>query len=49
MRPIVTTYDETLVATALIANRPIHPMLVPIPIVCFVGALLTDIAYYETA
>jgi uncharacterized membrane protein len=49
MRPTVTTYDETLVATALIANRPIHPMLVPIPIVCFVGALLTDIAYYETA
>jgi uncharacterized membrane protein len=49
MRPTVTTYDETLVATALIAHRPIHPMLVPIPIVCFVGALLTDIAYYATA
>jgi len=24
-------------------------MLVPVPIVCFVGALLTDIAYYVTA
>jgi len=24
-------------------------MLVPFPIVCFIGALLTDIAYYATA
>src|SRR3569832_1993573 len=35
--------------TAQIAGRPIHPMLVPIPIACFVGALLTDIAYVASA
>lgn len=29
--------------------HPIHPMLVPFPIVCFVGALITDIAYWQTA
>ena len=31
--------------TARIGGHPIHPMLVPFPIVCFVGALCTDIAY----
>ncbi|WP_092028469.1 DUF2231 domain-containing protein [Bradyrhizobium sp. OK095] len=36
-------------STAQIANHPIHPMLVPIPIACFIGALLTDIAYTVTA
>src|SRR5690348_8766591 len=36
-------------STASIARHPIHPMLVPFPIVCFVGALITDIAYAETA
>ena len=36
-------------ATAQIARRPIHPMLVPFPIVCFIGTLLTDIAYWRTA
>jgi len=45
----VTISDERLVSTAQIARHPIHPMLVPVPIVCFVGALLTDIAYYVTA
>jgi uncharacterized membrane protein len=34
-----------LAATAQVARHPIHPMLVPFPIACFVGALLTDIAY----
>ena len=33
----------------LIERRPIHAMLVPFPIVCFTGALLTDIAYWRTA
>lgn len=32
-------------STAQIAGHPIHPMLVPFPIVCFVGALVADIAY----
>lgn len=36
-------------STARIAMHPIHPMLVPFPIVCFVGTLLTDIAYWKTA
>jgi len=36
-------------STARIANHPIHPMLVPFPIACFVGALLTDLAYWRTA
>ena len=35
-------------STARIARHPIHPMLVPFPIVCFVGTLLTDIAYWRT-
>lgn len=36
-------------STAQIAGHPIHPMLVPFPIACFVGALVTDIAYWRTA
>ena len=32
-------------STAKIAGHPIHPMLVPFPIVCFIGALVADIAY----
>ena len=34
---------------ATLHGVPIHAMLVPFPIVCFVGALLTDIAYAKTA
>ena len=48
----MTTYnegDQRVVTTAQIAKHPIHPMLVPVPIVCFIGALLTDIAYFATA
>jgi len=36
-------------STASIAGHPLHPMLVPIPVACFVGTLLTDIAYWQTA
>jgi uncharacterized membrane protein len=36
-------------STAHVARHPIHPMLVPFPIVCFIGALVTDVAYYATA
>ena len=36
-------------STASIAGHPIHPMLVPFPVVCFTGALLTDIAYAGSA
>lgn len=36
-------------STASIAGHPLHAMLVPFPIACFVGALATDIAYAMTA
>ncbi|SDO24317.1 Uncharacterized membrane protein [Methylobacterium phyllostachyos] len=36
-------------STAQVAGHPIHAMLVPIPVVCFVGTLVTDIAYWITA
>lgn len=36
-------------STARIAGHPLHPMLVPFPIVCFVGTLLADLAYWRTA
>jgi uncharacterized membrane protein len=36
-------------STAAIAGHPIHPMLVPFPVVCFTLALLTDIAYWQTS
>jgi uncharacterized membrane protein len=39
----------SLRSTAQIAGHPIHPMLVPFPIVCFIGTLVTDIAYWRTA
>ena len=32
-------------STARIATHPIHPMLVPFPIVCFIGAFVADIIY----
>ena len=43
------TPAENLQPTARIAGHPIHVMLVPVPITCFVGALITDITYYFTA
>ena len=41
--------ESPLRSTAQIAKHPIHPMLVPIPFVCFIGALVTDICYAATA
>ena len=41
--------DENPQSTARIGGHPIHPMLVPIPITCFGGTLLSDIAYWRTA
>jgi uncharacterized membrane protein len=32
-------------STARIGGHPIHPMLVPFPIVCFIGAFATDMAF----
>lgn len=41
--------SDTPRSTARIAGHPIHPMLIPFPIVCFVGTLITDIVYAVTA
>lgn len=35
-------------STAKIGTHPIHPMLVPFPIVCFVGTLVVDIVFIRT-
>ncbi len=32
-------------STATVGGHPIHPMLVPFPIACFVGAFVTDIFF----
>jgi uncharacterized membrane protein len=42
-------HELTLQPTAQVARHPIHPMLVSVPIVCFIGALLTDITYAVSA
>ena len=49
MRKRRTMIPQTLNSTAEVASHPIHPMLVPIPIVCFIGAVITDITYFMTA
>ena len=36
-------------STAQLFGHPLHPMLVPFPIACFIGALLTDLAYLASA
>lgn len=36
-------------STARIAGHPLHPMLVPVPIACFLGTLVADIAYAASA
>jgi len=35
-------------STVRIGTHPIHPILVPVPIACFVGTLLTDLSYWWT-
>jgi len=45
----VSTHSVNPASTARIGTHPIHPMLVPFPIACFVGTLVTDIAYWQTA
>lgn len=32
-------------STATVGGHPIHPMLVPFPIVCFIGAFVTDVFF----
>lgn len=49
---LVNTYHGLVFgrpAKARLFGHPIHAILVPIPVVCFVGALLTDIVYARSA
>jgi uncharacterized membrane protein len=41
--------DDNPRSTAKVFGHPIHPMLVPVPIICFLGTLITDIVYWRTA
>ena len=36
-------------STAAIAGHPIHPMLIPFPIVCFVLTFISDLAFWKTS
>ena len=36
-------------STANLCGRPLHAMLVPVPMVCFIATLVTDIVYWRTA
>lgn len=36
-------------STAQIAGHPIHPMLIPFPIACFVLTLISDLAFWKTS
>jgi uncharacterized membrane protein len=36
-------------STAQIAGHPIHPMLIPFPIACFVLAFVSDLAFWRTS
>ena len=41
-------YGKNPRSTAKIAGHPLHPMLVPLPIASFIGALVTDLAFLTT-
>jgi uncharacterized membrane protein len=41
-------YTENPPSTASVAGHPLHAILVPFPIVCFVGTFVTDLAYWQT-
>jgi uncharacterized membrane protein len=38
----------SLQSIASVHLHAIHPMLVPFPIVCFIGAFVTDLVYWQT-
>ena len=42
-------YQETMPAPQIIAVRPIYSALAAVPITCFAGAFITDLAYAYTA
>lgn len=41
-------YGNNPRSTAQIGGHPIHPMLIPFPITCFVGAFVTDLLFLAT-
>ena len=41
--------DQNPKSTAVIGGHPIHPMLIPFPIACLVGAFVTDILYLNSS
>jgi len=40
--------DANARSTDKLGRQPIHPILVPFPIACFAGALVTDLVYWQT-
>lgn len=42
-------YREIAPPRVALSNRPLYALLVQFPVVCFLGALITDVAYYQTA
>ena len=48
-RDVATVDGGNPRSTARLFGHPLHPMLVPFPMVGFLGALVTDIAYARTA
>src|SRR3984885_1007352 len=36
-------------STVSLRGHPVHAMLVPVPLVCFVATLVTDLVYWRTA
>jgi uncharacterized membrane protein len=47
VKPMIDEHNPK--STVAIARHPLHPMLVPFPIVFFVSTLVTDIAYVKTS
>ena len=41
-------YGNNPRSTAQIGGHPLHPLLIPFPIVSFIGALVTDVMYLTT-
>jgi uncharacterized membrane protein len=41
-------YGKNPRSTAQIGGHPLHPMLIPLPITCFIGVLVTDILFLST-
>jgi uncharacterized membrane protein len=46
---MATSIARTARRPLAIAGNPIYSALLPIPIICFIGALITDIVYSQTA